>query len=208
MFLVEVGLYGDILIRDSKKFGSLATDLTWFQNLWEYASHLKVAITLSDESHLKPVREGNRSLMGAFAGVGFEGKELQRLGRMKNNKKVLHVLDLVKCNGETIDKGLVEKLVDGESTHTFPLEKPTRANVRLWDEAITRICLPTFKLARALGPYLCLGHRYQHWFRSEDGLCLYYHHKGSPVEEYDEYLRDDDSYATQHGQRYRWVGLV
>ena len=84
----------------------------------------------------------------------------------------------------------------GESTHTFPLEKPTQADDRLWDEAITRICLPNFKLVRSLGPYLRLGHQYQHWFRSEDGMCLYYCHEGSLVEEYDEYLRDN--VATQH----------
>ena len=51
-FLIEVGLYGDVLTRDFDKFGSLVTDLTWFQNLWEYSSHLKVSITLSDEFHL------------------------------------------------------------------------------------------------------------------------------------------------------------
>ena len=127
---------------------------------------------------------------------------------MKKSKKVLHVSDIVKCDGETIDKGLLGNSVGGESTHTFPLEKPTRADVRLWDEAITRIYLPTFKLAWALGPYLRLGHQYQHWSRSEDGLCLYYRDEGSPVEEYDGYLRDDNGHAIRHGQCYRWVGLV
>ena len=33
-FLIEVGLYGDVLTRDFTKFGCLVTDLTWFQNLW------------------------------------------------------------------------------------------------------------------------------------------------------------------------------
>ena len=109
------------MTRDFKKFGCLANDLTWFQNLWEYASHLKVSITLSDESHLKPVRVGDRSLTEALVGAGFKGKELQRLGRMKNSKKVLHVSDLVKCDGEAIDKGMLGNLVGGESTHTFLL---------------------------------------------------------------------------------------
>ena len=101
-------------------------------------------------------------MMEAFVGAEFEGKELQRLSRMKNSKKVLHMSGIVTCDGETIDKGLLGNSVGGERTHTFLLEKPTRADVRLWDEAITRICLPTFKPARGLGPYLYLGHRYQH----------------------------------------------
>ena len=70
-------------MRDFTKFGSLATDLTWSKNLWEYASHLKVAITLSDKFHLKPLREGDRSLMEAFVKAGSKGKELQCLGMIK-----------------------------------------------------------------------------------------------------------------------------
>ena len=86
-------------------------------------------------------------MMEAFVGAWFEGKELQYLGRMKNSKTVLHVSDIVKCDVETIDKGLLRNSVGGETTHTFLLEKLTQADVRLWDEAITMICLPTFKLA-------------------------------------------------------------
>ena len=31
-FLIEVGLYGDVMTRDFKKFGCLAKDLAWFHN--------------------------------------------------------------------------------------------------------------------------------------------------------------------------------
>ena len=34
-------------------------------------------------------------MMEAFVGAGFEEKELQPLGRMKNSKEVLHVSDIV-----------------------------------------------------------------------------------------------------------------
>ena len=70
-------------MRDFTKFGSPTMDLTLFKTLWEYASHLKVAITLSDGFHLKPVREGDRSLMEAFVKAGSKGKELQCLGMIK-----------------------------------------------------------------------------------------------------------------------------
>ena len=61
----------------------------------------------------------------------FEGKELQRLGRMKNSKKVIHVSDFVKCDGVKIDKGLLGNSAGGENTHRFPLEESTQADVML-----------------------------------------------------------------------------
>ena len=65
------------------------------------------------------MREGDRSLMEAFVRAGFKGKKLQRLGRMKNSKHVLHVSDLVKCDGVTIDKGLLGNLVGGRAHTRF-----------------------------------------------------------------------------------------
>ena len=121
-FLIEVELYGYVLTRDFTKFGSLVTDLTRLKKVLEGASYLKVAITLSGDFHLKPVREGDISLMEAFVGAGSEGKEIQCMGRMKNGKKVLHVSDLVECDGVTIDRGLLGNLVGGESTHMFPFK--------------------------------------------------------------------------------------
>ena len=50
---------------------------------------------------------------------------------MKNGKKVLHVSDIVKYDVATIDKGLLGNSVCGESTHTFPLDKPTQADAML-----------------------------------------------------------------------------
>ena len=55
-FLVEVGLYGDVFTRDFKRYGMLATDGTWFKNLWELADHLKVSITMDSRYHIQPER--------------------------------------------------------------------------------------------------------------------------------------------------------
>ena len=55
-FLVEVGLYGDVFTRDFKRYGMLATDGTWFKNLWELADHLKVSITMDSRYLIQPER--------------------------------------------------------------------------------------------------------------------------------------------------------
>ena len=44
--LMEVGLYGNILGLDYNKYKVLATDVTCFKILWQYARHLCIGIVL------------------------------------------------------------------------------------------------------------------------------------------------------------------
>ncbi len=37
-FIIEVGLYGDTMGYENKSHSFLATDNTWFKNVWEYVS--------------------------------------------------------------------------------------------------------------------------------------------------------------------------
>ena len=54
--MVEVGLYyGNILSTSFDVAGCLATDSTWYKNLWEFAHYLKVDIELSEEHHFRRV---------------------------------------------------------------------------------------------------------------------------------------------------------
>ena len=51
-FLMEVGLYDNILTLDYTQFGVLASDFTWFKSLWEFSDHLKVSIVLDGKFHI------------------------------------------------------------------------------------------------------------------------------------------------------------
>ena len=37
-FLLEVGIYGDIFAQDYELYGGLATNNTWYKNLWHTAA--------------------------------------------------------------------------------------------------------------------------------------------------------------------------
>ena len=74
-FMVEVGLYGNILSLDYSMVSCLAEDGTWFKNFWEFASHLDVQVELSEEYHIQPVRENDRSWMEMFLMGGFTDKK-------------------------------------------------------------------------------------------------------------------------------------
>ena len=62
-FLMEVGLYGSPLEWNYDIYGHLATDATWFQNLWHLVHLFKVHISFRSKDMVKGVWESDHSLM-------------------------------------------------------------------------------------------------------------------------------------------------
>ena len=98
--------------------------------------------------------------MKAFAQEGFMGKQLQTLGRVRKAKKLLHISDIVKCDQVTIDRSILGDTVGGRSTHIFPQEMPTRADLRLWDEAVERLGGPVWRMVQGIDRYMRPVHSY------------------------------------------------
>ena len=76
---MEVGLFGNILAQDYNQYGCLATNGTWFANLWEYLTKYGVTIELDKQYHFQPVRAGDRSLMAMFFQFPFDHRQAERL---------------------------------------------------------------------------------------------------------------------------------
>ena len=53
--------------------------------------------------------------------------------------KNLHLSDIIKCDGISVEDGFMGDAIGTSHKHTFPLEKPTRAGFPLWDKAIRNI---------------------------------------------------------------------
>ena len=124
-FLIEVGLYGNILTLDYTKFGILASDLTWFKSLWEFSDYLKVSVVLGGKYHIQPVRRDDQALMFLFYLAGYTGNELERLNRVRKLKCLLHLSDILKCDGKSLRDGVLGRDYFNSLTHKFPLERPT-----------------------------------------------------------------------------------
>ena len=101
-FLIKVELYGDVFTRDFEYWGVLATEGTWFKTFWEFASYLKIKVTLDPKHHLGPVREGDRAIPNIFFYGGFEGILLFRLNQVRKFKCMVHLSDLVLADGQTL----------------------------------------------------------------------------------------------------------
>jgi hypothetical protein len=54
-FIIEVGLYGDTMGYEYKKHYFLATDNTWFKNMWELASYFNIRLHFNEDFQLKPI---------------------------------------------------------------------------------------------------------------------------------------------------------
>jgi hypothetical protein len=100
-FMVEVGLYGNTMGYKYKIHSILATGNTWFKNVWKLVSYFNVCLYFSAVFQLKPIQQGDTSLMSEFMRYGdFSLTELVSLNIMHMHKKVTHKSDIMLCDGK------------------------------------------------------------------------------------------------------------
>ena len=103
-FLVEIGLYGNVFSHAFEKYKILATNGTWFKNFWELGDHLGITLDLRKDFHLQPVRQNDRAIMEVLStDGGFTGSTLEALNVVRLDQNLVHMSDLVHCDGKTID---------------------------------------------------------------------------------------------------------
>ena len=66
-FLMDIEMYGNVFALKYNDFSVLATDHTWFKNLWELLQTFEVKATFSKSKQLLPVRKGDKSLLSEFS---------------------------------------------------------------------------------------------------------------------------------------------
>jgi hypothetical protein len=80
----------------------LATKHTGYHNLWELCDRLGVKIEVEDAHHIKPVRQGDRSIIDVSFEVGHRGNILERINVNRKHLKLIHLSDLVLCDDVTL----------------------------------------------------------------------------------------------------------
>ena len=214
-FLIEVGLYGDVFTRDFDNWGVLATDGTWFKNFWEFASYLKIEVTLDPQHHLGPVREGDRAIIEVFLHDGFEGILLSWLNRVRKFKCVVHLSDLVLADGRTLRADVFDRTPGTSRQYRFPLEYPSTSDFALWEHALRTACIPGgnilspgLRLPARLGGYVAEPHQHVEWFQSGDAETIFFCPRDNIDDSYDEFRMRTDGGATRtcYGHHFNWAG--
>ena len=198
--VIEVGAYGNTLSLPFAEYGALGTKNTWFRSLWESSQHFDVGIAISANCHLSPVRVNDRSLIECFREDGFEGESLSKLSRVLHFKRLVHLSDIVLCDGTTIDKTMLGRY-RACSRYTFPKEKPTRTDFAFFDMAIKWISSPTLSLHHPLGDFISQGHLIRRWRSSPDGRFLSFSDETNDSTVHI-FGRDEHRRQTRYGQTY------
>jgi hypothetical protein len=103
-FLVEVGLYGSPFDWSYEDFGHLATESTWFRDLWNLVHIFAADVSFCSEDLVHGVWENDRSLMLEFFRIGYQGKELLAFNIVRHYRNLLHLSDISMCEGVTLDE--------------------------------------------------------------------------------------------------------
>jgi hypothetical protein len=120
------------------------------------------------------------------------------LNRVRKYKGFHSLGDVTLVDGVTIDPfALTDEPSD--SSRVFSVERPTRADFRLFRTAIRNLSSAALKLPHKLGKYISNPHRPDKWFVSDDGDILYQHIDNS---QYVRYVRDVTRRRTRGGTRY------
>ena len=171
-FSIDVGLYGNIFGHNYADLSVLATDHTWFKNLWELLHTFGVDASFGEEATIKPVRQGDRSLMSEFSKY-YSGRDLQDLNVYRQYKKVIHLSCIVLSDGRTIDKECLDSKEGHSDHHKFPLQRPSRTAQTLWATAIKRISSVYLVLPEPLGQYICSPHKNYRWTTNREGTIAH-----------------------------------
>ncbi len=93
-------------------------------------------------------------------------------------KHLLHVSDLVLCDGQTIDPSSPTDDQILSTRHIFCREEPTQADFSLWGSALSALCEGTTRIPYTLERYLCHPHLEACWYTNADSSLLYHNDEG------------------------------
>jgi hypothetical protein len=120
-FLIEVGLHGSPLDWSYKDYENLSTESTRFRNFWTLVHYFEANITFCKRGHCSgPTGERSLPHVRIFFCVGYCGKDLFSLDIVRWFCNILHLSDISKCDGTTLDKFAVSDQLKLSSWYVFP----------------------------------------------------------------------------------------
>ena len=99
--------------------------------------------------------------------------ELERINRVRKFKGIHLLGDMVLCNGQTVNCGLLDCELT-QSSQEFSVKKPTATEFKLFCQAISLASLSSNYIPRSLGQFICWSHMPDKWFSNDDRTELYF----------------------------------
>ncbi len=89
------------------------------------------------------------------------------------HKKVIHLSDIVLCNGKTIKPDMFSDHPGQSNTHKLPHQHPTPADLSLWRRALRKVSSEFLVLTVPLQDYVGTPHDLSWWMLNDNGLILH-----------------------------------
>jgi hypothetical protein len=196
-FMIEIGLYGNTMDYDYKAYSVLATNGTWYKNVWELVHYFKIRLAFQSEYRLGPVRRGDKSLMSEFFRAGYTKADLLSLNIVRMHKMVIHLSDIVRCDGKTIKTSMLSASAGRSDAHKFPRQRPTPTDMALWTTALRQISSEFYILTLPLQEYISDKHSKPTWRLSNNGEILHHNIKMNGQDYHVEYTPTIGPYTRQ-----------
>ncbi len=74
--------------------------------------------------------------MSEFVKAGYTKADLLSLNVMRMHKMVIHLSDIVRCDGKTIKPSMLSASAGMSDAHKFPLQRPMPTDMALWKTAL------------------------------------------------------------------------
>jgi hypothetical protein len=198
-FQLDVGLGGNIFDHSFEKLGKISSTYGWFCNLWELLQMFNVTLRISKEYDIPLLRVHDRMMMDAIIDTDiFTTTELIQIQRVRQYKKVSSVADIVLCDGMTIDPEMLNA-TPGVSCRDFAIQRPARADFKVWKRAIGALVRNGNKLRRPLGDFISTPHKPDVWFMNDSRTQAFYR---TQTGRYRQYNKVESAHTTRFGARY------
>lgn len=101
--ILEIGLGKNFLCHSFRLFGCLATPC-WFTRLWEGLEIHGAKVTIQTKANTPLQRVNGEFIIKRFAAVGYFGRLLQRLNKVRLSLQVYSLADIVMAGGSLISE--------------------------------------------------------------------------------------------------------
>ena len=121
------------------------------------------------------------------------------------HKMVIHLSDIVKCDGKTIKRSILSASAGHLEAHKFPVQRPTPTDMNLWMTALQRISSKFYVLTLPLQEYISIKHLKPSWQLSHNRDILHHTIKMNGQDYHVEYTTTNDPLARQtcSGRRFQ-----
>ena len=110
---------------------------------------------------------------------------------------VIHLSDIVRCDGKTIKLSMLSASAGKSDVHKFPSQRPTPTDMTLWMTALRQIGSEFYVLTLPLQEYISIKHSKPTWRLSNNGDILHHNIKMNGQNYHVEYTPTNDPFTHQ-----------